>query len=225
MIYQEWSFVFGGAVPKVTEEHRQAMRLRIQDAALACIARKGFGRTSMADIVKEAGLSAGAVYVYYSSKAELTTDVGRRVMEQRVAGLEDFGDAAEVPAPREVFPPLLDSLLDDDPLAPTLLQIWGESAHDKEFAEIAGTIFESLLGFFTDYLRAYFRRSAAMDGDAAELRARELAPAILAMMQGAVVQTTVFGPSARASVGAGFRAMLAHLECSASPESLDPGLR
>ena len=64
-----------------------------------------------------------------------------------------------------------------------------------------------------------------MDGDVAELRARELAPAILAMMQGAVVQTTVFGPSARASVGAGFRAMLAHLECSASPESLDPGLR
>src|SRR5699024_3598536 len=78
----------GGRVPKVTEEHKQSMRRRIQDAALSCFARKGFSGASMADIVKEAGLSAGAVYVYYASKSELMVDGGRRVMEARLAVLE-----------------------------------------------------------------------------------------------------------------------------------------
>ncbi|WP_420896890.1 TetR/AcrR family transcriptional regulator [Brevibacterium aurantiacum] len=50
------------------------MRTRIQDAALTCFSRKGFAGASMADIIREADLSAGAVYVYYSSKAELTLD-------------------------------------------------------------------------------------------------------------------------------------------------------
>lgn len=48
-----------------------AQRERIIVAAITCIARKGIEGTSMADIWKEAGLSAGALYVHFKNKEDL----------------------------------------------------------------------------------------------------------------------------------------------------------
>jgi AcrR family transcriptional regulator len=57
--------------PKVSEEHLDARRRQIVDAAIVCFARDGFHRATMHDICREAGLSPGAVYSYFSSKDEL----------------------------------------------------------------------------------------------------------------------------------------------------------
>jgi AcrR family transcriptional regulator len=58
-------------MPKVTEEHVEARRRQILSAALRCFAREGFHRTTMQDIFREAELSPGAVYSYFTSKDEL----------------------------------------------------------------------------------------------------------------------------------------------------------
>jgi AcrR family transcriptional regulator len=58
-------------MPKVTEEHVEARRRQILNAALHCFAREGFHRTTMQDIFREADLSPGAVYSYFKSKDEL----------------------------------------------------------------------------------------------------------------------------------------------------------
>lgn len=52
-------------------ELADARRRQILDAALTCFARRGFHQATMQEICAEAGLSAGAVYRYYASKAEL----------------------------------------------------------------------------------------------------------------------------------------------------------
>jgi AcrR family transcriptional regulator len=72
-------------MPKVTEEHRQARREQILEAALNCFARNGFHQTSMRDICKEAGLSAGAVYLHFSSKEDIIEETLKRVREARAA--------------------------------------------------------------------------------------------------------------------------------------------
>ncbi|MCF2588626.1 TetR/AcrR family transcriptional regulator [Brevibacterium sp. UCMA 11752] len=198
-------------MPKVTDEHREAMRTRIQDAALACFFRKGFVGASMADIIKEADLSAGAVYVYYSSKAELTLDAARRIMEQRAAELQDFGTADEVPPPHEVFPKLLDTILHDAPFAPLLLQVWGEASHSPDFATIAAEIYHELIARFEAYLNVYFRRSAGLAEGVAQARAHQIAPAVLALMQGAIVQTAIFGDASHARITDAVEAMFAQL--------------
>ncbi|WP_181275571.1 TetR/AcrR family transcriptional regulator [Brevibacterium oceani] len=198
-------------MPKVTEEHRQTMRRRIQDAALACFARRGFAGASMAEIVKEAGLSAGAVYVYYASKGDLMIDVARRVMEPRIAVLQTAQSESEVTEPQVVFVELLDSLLVDNPFSSVLVQVWGEASYDGEFARFAGTIFEALLEQFTMYLTAYLHEQRGTETESARAQAAALAPAILAMLQGAVVQATVFGDSSRQRVRAGMEEMLSRL--------------
>lgn len=198
-------------MPKVTDEHRESMRTRIQNAALVCFNRKGFAGASMADIIKEAGLSAGAVYVYYSSKAELTLDAGRRIMEQRAAELQDFGSAGEVPPPQQVFPQLLNTILHDPPFAPLLLQVWGEASHSPDFAQIAAEIYADLIERFAAYLSNYFHRGAGLTEDAAEAKAHQIAPAVLAVMQGAIVQTAIFGDDSRVRITGAIEALLTEL--------------
>jgi AcrR family transcriptional regulator len=67
-------------MPKVTQEHVQARRRQILSAALRCFARQGFHRTTMQDIFREADLSPGAVYSYFTSKDELIAAIIAEMM-------------------------------------------------------------------------------------------------------------------------------------------------
>lgn len=58
-------------MPKISDEQRQARRDQILAAAWRCFFRKGIHGTSMEEILREAKLSAGAVYLYYKGKDEL----------------------------------------------------------------------------------------------------------------------------------------------------------
>jgi TetR/AcrR family transcriptional regulator, transcriptional repressor of aconitase len=58
-------------MPKISDEQRQARRDQILAAAWRCFARRGIHATSMEEIIREADLSAGAVYLYYKGKDEL----------------------------------------------------------------------------------------------------------------------------------------------------------
>lgn len=62
-------------MPKVTQEHLDARRQQIINAARARFASHGFARTSMTDLVAESGLSIGAIYRYFSSKDEIVTAI------------------------------------------------------------------------------------------------------------------------------------------------------
>lgn len=58
-------------MPKISEEQRAARRLQIVEAAWTCFDRTGIHGTSMSDIIHASGLSAGAVYLYFTSKEEI----------------------------------------------------------------------------------------------------------------------------------------------------------
>jgi AcrR family transcriptional regulator len=56
-------------------------RERLQDAAIRLFARQGYAETSIADIQRDCGLSAGsgALYKHFSSKRELLEAATRRL--------------------------------------------------------------------------------------------------------------------------------------------------
>lgn len=58
-------------MPKVTEAHKDKMRLKIRESAKPLFLQKGFRSVSMKDIVVASGLSFGAVYSYYSNTSEI----------------------------------------------------------------------------------------------------------------------------------------------------------
>jgi AcrR family transcriptional regulator len=72
-------------MPKISEEHRAEKRQQIIAATLRCVERDGFHKTTMAAVVKESGLSAGAVYTYFRGKHEII----HAIAESGVTGVKD----------------------------------------------------------------------------------------------------------------------------------------
>jgi len=58
-------------MPRVTAAHEQEVRERILAAALRVFAEKGYRRSTIQDVVRESGLSVGAIYTWFRSKDEL----------------------------------------------------------------------------------------------------------------------------------------------------------
>ncbi|WP_422936256.1 TetR/AcrR family transcriptional regulator [Sinomonas sp. P47F7] len=180
-------------MPKVSEEHREAMRRRILDAALTCVARKGFAAASMADIVAEAGLSAGAVYLYYKGKEQLTVDVGRRVLEDRLAILEVLGRARPVPPPSEVIIDMMAGLPQTQFFPGIALQVWGEAVHHDELAGVAQQIIGEVTAGIAAYLQGWLESARGLSSEAAAVEAGRLAPAVVGLVQGYIVQVAFAG--------------------------------
>ena len=82
-------------MPKLKPDIQRARREHILDAAEQCFARAGFHRTTMQDICREAGVSPGALYVYFDSKEALIAGIcerDRNAFAERLAALADTPD-------------------------------------------------------------------------------------------------------------------------------------
>jgi AcrR family transcriptional regulator len=84
-------------MPRVSAQHEQAVRDRIVRAAMEVFARHGFHRATMQDIVRQSGLSVGAIYTYFKSKSEiilagcdLITDQELGELRERLATVTDY---------------------------------------------------------------------------------------------------------------------------------------
>ncbi len=76
---------------RVTQEHTDARMRAIRNAANAVFARRGSEKATMQEIAREAGLSPGALYLYYPSKADLL----RAVCDEKAEHIQEvFASAA-----------------------------------------------------------------------------------------------------------------------------------
>lgn len=64
------------------EEHKQKTRERILDAAALAFREQGIEQTSVADVMKRAGLTHGGFYAHFKSKDELVGAAIRHAAEQ-----------------------------------------------------------------------------------------------------------------------------------------------
>jgi len=69
-------------------------RQRIIDVALKAFANRGFYRTRISDIAKDANVADGTVYLYFKSKEDLLTAIFDKFMENFLAALHS--DLAEI---------------------------------------------------------------------------------------------------------------------------------
>lgn len=86
------------AMPKVSPEHSKEQRARILAAAFRCFSRKGFHATTMRDICREAEMSAGAVYTYFSGKDQIISalaETGRRSTRDWLEGIGSARPSAD----------------------------------------------------------------------------------------------------------------------------------
>lgn len=58
-------------MPRITPAHEAEVRERIVSAALRVFGERGFHGATMQDVVRESGLSVGAIYTYFKGKDDL----------------------------------------------------------------------------------------------------------------------------------------------------------
>lgn len=82
-------------MPIVSEEHKRKKRNQILMGAQYCFAKNGYHITSMDSIVKQSGLSKGAIYNYFKSKKEIYLELMRGIVvrelepiHERIANIE-----------------------------------------------------------------------------------------------------------------------------------------
>ncbi|CAD5990385.1 TetR/AcrR family transcriptional regulator [Agreia sp. COWG] len=178
-------------MPKVTEQYREAKREEIADAALRCFAKKGFG-ASMADIIAESGLSAGAIYGHFSSKAEVMSAVARSVMGTRIEDMQTLRTRERTPSPAEVVTRILSALEVDLAGTGLLLQVWGESVTDPSIHAIVDGVFGELRKSYEQIFAEWVIAERGLGETEAKHWASSLAAVAIGLGQGYIAQSALF---------------------------------
>jgi AcrR family transcriptional regulator len=179
-------------MPKVTEKYREARREEITAAALRCFATHGFAGTSMADIIAESGLSAGAIYGHFDSKHGIMMAVAKQVIEGRISDLREFTSGGRVPSPGDVVAYMLPGLTRNEAQPALLLQVWGQAMVEEGMRELLWEVFSDLQETYRTYFEAWAVEHDGLDEPAAALWADSLVHIALGLGQGYIVQSAVF---------------------------------
>ena len=194
-------------MPRVSDEYLERRRQQILDAARRCFARQGFYETSMQDVFREAGLSAGAVYRYFKSKDELVQAISASVFDRMAAAIE--GALAEEPVPGldEIAARLAaaaQELSGDDGPARVAPPAWAAALHNPALA----TTVRGILG----PLRAGWVKAAQRMRDDRRLPPSadvDAAGAVLfALLPGFLLQHLILGDTDAATLQRGLRQLL-----------------
>ena len=179
-------------MPKVSEQYRLDRRDEIVDAGLRAFRRKGFQATSMAEIIAESGLSAGAIYGYFAGKSDIVLAAATKIIGARIEDLESAAQLVPMPDPTIIVRRLLDGVLTALGRPTLLLQVWGEAATDTALLELCAGVFEGLKEALTRYLAQWQQAEHGLTEKEARLVATAQVPLFLSAVQGFIVQDSLF---------------------------------
>ena len=116
--------------PDVSEERKT----QILDAAAIVFSQQGLSNTRMDDIVKQSGLSKGALYWYFKSKEEIILALMHRFFAQDLEDLSQFLEANE--SVREALLQYIESLvsgyMEMQSLVPLIYDYYSSAIRDAE---------------------------------------------------------------------------------------------
>lgn len=196
-------------MPRVSEEHRELRRAQVLLAARRCFHRNGFHATTMDDIIREAGLSAGAVYRYFPSKDSLIVEAASEALAAIGSAVEGLLAADEVPPPLEAFAALIariDQQIEGDGYdnARLALHGWAETARNPQLRALVGARYETFAEQAGELIVRWQRAGLAAPG----LDPRAVGASMLSLMVGYVVQHAVTGGPDPAAYAAGVGQLL-----------------
>lgn len=196
---------------RVSSEHLEARRRQILDGARRCFLRNGFHAASMQDVLKESGLSAGAVYRYFRSKEEIIAAVAGEALETIGASFERVAAAEVPPTPDELFCEVFGRLgesmgaqTDSRELPRLLVQVWSEGLRNPELAETVNEAYARLSVQWARLVEEY-QACGWVDPQANTVH---VARTLIGAVQGYFVQQALWGGIAPEEFAQGLRALV-----------------
>lgn len=182
---------------RVSQAHLDARRRQILDGATRCFTRNGFHATSMQDVLKEADLSAGAVYRYFRSKEELIAAIAEETFVLIRGAFEAAAEQDPPPGPDLLISEVLGTILDvraEEPrpapgLPRLMLQVWTETLRNEDLAALLRRGYEEISGAWVGLVESY-RKAGMLPSD---VPAEHIARTLIAAAQGYITQQALFG--------------------------------
>jgi AcrR family transcriptional regulator len=197
-------------MPKVKAATLAARRDEILEAAEMCFARQGFHQTTISDVIRESGLSAGCIYTHFASKEDLIQAIGER-RHARDSAL--FAARGEELHPLDTLRAIARTFVGDLQKEQGLrsrrvaLQLWAEALRDEVIREqVTGGIRTPIAGIVELLRRG--QRLGLIDGT---INPRAVARTMVAMFQGMVLQRLWGEPFSAAESMSAFELFLAGL--------------
>lgn len=181
-------------MPKISDEKRAARQTQILNAALTCFQKQGLQATTMDDIIRASGLSAGAVYSYFASKEELIHATVTASLSSLRDLIEPLLSAEPALNPSELLLRLTTAIdaftvCDGYDLKRIALLGWSEAQSNERLRA-------TMRSFYTDFrdrLAASLNRSGGHFPDEAASAGQHLAKTLLSMLLGFVAQSAILG--------------------------------
>ncbi|MFE5633265.1 TetR/AcrR family transcriptional regulator [Streptomyces sp. NPDC056543] len=181
---------------RVSQEHLDARRRQILDGAARCFARNGFHATSMQDVLTEVGLSAGAVYRYFSGKDELIAAIATEAFAGIRGAFEEASRATPPPTPDVLLGAVLRLFLEErikgadrQAFARLILQVWSETLRNERLFRTLSEGYDGMREAWGKLVDAY-RASGIL---ASDVPADRVARTLIATAQGFIAQQALFG--------------------------------
>ncbi|HAL49289.1 MAG TPA: hypothetical protein DCP37_16185 [Dehalococcoidia bacterium] len=161
---------------------------QILDAAMVVFAQASFQEASMDEIAREAGLSKGAIYLYFNSKDALIGSILDRLFSVELDALKELQTAPGSVSDRLMA---LDRQVADDmirmtPVFPILYEFYAEAARKESVRQVLKGYYDAYHERLVELLR--------QGVESAEFRAvnvHDVASAILAIYEGLALLWTV----------------------------------
>lgn len=179
-------------MPKVSDEYREAKRDEIVHAAMRAFHRKGFHRASMADIIAESGLSAGAIYGHFDSKADIILAVSQKVIGERMGELETLAATVPMPPPASLVRVVMSGMLKDLGRPAMIVQLWGQGVTESAVLAMTVQVMGQLRRACADYISLWHQREHGRTRAEADAIGDSQAALFLAAAQGFIVQAALF---------------------------------
>ena len=197
-------------MPKVKPERLAARRDEILEAAEMCFARQGFHQTTIQDVIRESGLSAGCIYTHFASKEDLIQAIGER---RHIHDNALFAASGEEEQPLQSLRAIARAFILDLQKEQGLrsrrvaLQLWAEALRDEVIHEQVTSGIRKPISDIIDLLQRG-QRLGVID---AAINPRAIARTIVAMFQGLVLQRLWGEPFSAAEATGAFELLLAGL--------------
>ena len=207
---------------RVSQEYLAARRRQILDGAARCFARDGFHGTSMQDVLRETGLSAGAVYRYFPSKEAMIGALAGDVLDTVRACFQRSAESEHPPPPDEL---LMQGVREVGRRlafpSSMVIQVWSETLRNPELHAVFEEGFAALLALWSRIVATY-QREGRMRADVDPAVA---ARALAASAQGFLLQRALFGDVHESVLGEGMRALMSFDDSAGEPAREAPAER
>jgi AcrR family transcriptional regulator len=180
-------------VPRLTDARKELRRAQITEAALRCFGRNGLGRTSIADITAESGLSTGSIYTHYRNKADLVRATARAVLAKRAEVLGEYAASDTPPDPDELLARLVARI---DPVhARVGVQTWSEATTDPVIRGIVVDMIDQMRAMLRDCVTAWLVKVERHEPAEARERATPIADRVSALYLAELLSAALRSPT------------------------------